>query len=125
MLAKRFLDFFSRQAKRPTPELTPATLRALLAYSWPGNIRELRNVMERAVILWPSQVIEPEALPEQIAAQVSVAPVLGGDFSLERIEQEHILRVLVRNPSLEEAARILDIDPSTLWRKRKKYEDEI
>ena len=125
MLAKRFLDFFARQARRPTPELAPAALRALLAYSWPGNIRELRNVMERAVILWPSRVIEPEALPEQIAAQVSVAAVLGGDFSLERIEQEHILRVLARNPSLEEAARILDIDPSTLWRKRKKYEDEI
>jgi two-component system, NtrC family, response regulator AlgB len=125
MLAKRFLDFFARQAKRPTPELAPATLRALLSYSWPGNIRELRNVMERAVILWPSQVVEPEALPEHITAQVSVAPVLGGDFSLEKIEQEHIRRVLARNPTLEEAAHILDIDPSTLWRKRKKYEDEI
>lgn len=124
MLARRFLDFFARQARRPAPELSPSALKALLSYSWPGNIRELRNVLERAVILWPSQVIEPEALPEQIAAQVSAAAVLGGDFSLERIEQEHILRVLARTPTIEEAARILGVDPSTLWRKRKKYEEE-
>lgn len=124
LLARRFLEFFARQARRPTPELAPAALRALLAYSWPGNIRELRNVLERAVILWPSQVIELEALPEQIAAQVAVVPVLGGDYSLERIEREHILRLLARTANLEEAAQILGIDPSTLWRKRKKYEEE-
>jgi NtrC-family two-component system response regulator AlgB len=124
LLARRFLEFFARQSRRPTPELAPATLQALLAYAWPGNIRELRNVLERALILWPSQVIEPEALPEQIAAQVAAAPVLGGDFPLEKIERAHILRVLARTPNLEEAARILGIDPSTLWRKRKKYEEE-
>jgi NtrC-family two-component system response regulator AlgB len=125
LLARRFLDFFARQARRPTPELSPLALEALLSYSWPGNIRELRNVLERAVILWPSQVIEPEAFPEQIAIQGSTAPVLGGNYSRENIEREHILRVLARTSTLEEAAHILDIDASTLWRKRKKYEEEI
>jgi NtrC-family two-component system response regulator AlgB len=125
LLARRFLDFFARQARRPTPELSPLALEALLSYSWPGNIRELRNVLERAVILWPSQVIEPEAFPEQIAIQGSTAPVLGGNYSREDIEREHILRVLARTSTLEEAAHILDIDASTLWRKRKKYEEEI
>ena len=124
LLARRFLEFFARQARRPTPDLSPSTIKALISYSWPGNIRELRNVLERALILWPSQVIEPEALPEQIAAQVAAVPVLGGDFSLEKIEQEHILRVLARIPNQEEAARLLGVDPSTLWRKRKKYEEE-
>ncbi len=124
VLARRFLDFFARQARRPTPELSTAALAALLSYSWPGNIRELRNVLERAVILWPSQVIEPEAFPEQIAHQVSAAPVLGGNYPLELIEREHILRVLARTPILEAAAHILGIDVSTLWRKRKKYEEE-
>jgi two-component system, NtrC family, response regulator AlgB len=124
LLARRFLEFFARQARRPNPELAPSALKALLSYSWPGNIRELRNVLERGVILWPSQVIEPEALPEQIAAKVAAAPVLGGDYSLERIDREHILRVLARTPTLEEAAHILGIDASTLWRKRKKYEEE-
>jgi NtrC-family two-component system response regulator AlgB len=124
LLAKRFLDFFARQVRRPTPELSAAALKALLSYSWPGNIRELRNVLERAVILWPSRVIEPEALPEQIVAQVSAVPVLGGDYPLEQVEREHINRVLARISTIDEAAQILGIDPSTLWRKRKKYEDE-
>jgi len=124
LLAKRFLDFFARQMRRPTPELSPPALKALLSYAWPGNIRELRNVLERALIIWPSQVIEPEALPGQIASQVSAAPLLGGDYSLEQIEREHILRVLARTATMEEAAQVLNIDPSTLWRKRKKYEEE-
>ncbi len=124
-LAKRFLEFFGRQTRRPTPELSPSALEALLSYSWPGNIRELRNVLERAMILWPAQVIEPEAFPEQIASQGAKAtPVLGGNHSLESIEREHILRVLSRTATLEEAAHILGIDASTLWRKRKKYEEE-
>ncbi|WP_449245190.1 sigma-54-dependent transcriptional regulator [Desulfobacca acetoxidans] len=124
MLARRFLDFFARQTRRPTPELSSSALNALLSYSWPGNIRELRNVMERAMILWPSQVIEPGAFPENIASQISAAPVLGGDYTLERIDREHILRVLARTTTLEEAAHILGIDSSTLWRRRKKYDEE-
>jgi NtrC-family two-component system response regulator AlgB len=123
LLARRFLDFFARQVRRPALELSSAALKALLTYSWPGNIRELRNVLERTVILWPSRVIEPEALPEQIAAQVSAVPVLGGDFSLEQVEREHIPKVLARTPAIEGAAHILGIDPSTLWRKRKKYSE--
>jgi NtrC-family two-component system response regulator AlgB len=123
MLARRFLDFFARQARRPTPELSSPALASLLSYPWPGNIRELRNVLERAIILWPAQVIEPEAFPEQIAPQGPAAPVLGGNYSLELIEREHILRVLARTSTLEEAAHILGIDASTLWRKRKKYEE--
>jgi len=123
-LARRFLEFFARQARRPTPELAPSALGALLSYAWPGNIRELRNVLERAVILWPSQVLEAEAFPEQIVHQISAAPVLGGNYSLELVEREHILRVLARTATLEEAAHVLGIDTSTLWRKRRKYEEE-
>lgn len=77
------------------------------------------------MILWPSQVIEPEAFPEQISHQGAAAPVLGGNFSLELIEREHILQILARMSTLEEAAHILGIDASTLWRKRKKYEEEV
>lgn len=123
LLAKKFLDFAARQMRRPTPELSAAALKALESYAWPGNIRELRNVLERAVIIWPAQIIEPEALPEPIAARAAAAPVLGGDYLLEQIEKEHILRVLARTATMDEAAQVLGIDPSTLWRKRKKYEE--
>jgi two-component system, NtrC family, response regulator AlgB len=123
-LARRFVLFFAKAARRHPPELSKSAENALLAYAWPGNIRELRNAVERAVILWPAQVIEPEAFPPQIAGQAaSRGPQLGGDCSLEEIEREHIRRVLARAPTLEDAAAILKIDASTLWRKRKKYEE--
>ena len=123
-LAQRFLVFFARSARRPTPELSKAAQAALIAYDWPGNIRELRNTVERAVILWPVQIIEPEAFPAHIFARVKAAetPQVGGNYSLDDIEREHITRVISRSPTLEDAAVILGIDGSTLWRKRKKYE---
>jgi NtrC-family two-component system response regulator AlgB len=119
-LAHRFLSFFAAGSKRPVPTLSEEASRALLAYPWPGNVRELRNVMERAVILSSVQVLEVENLPDRLQAQVSVVPVLGGSFSADEIEREHLLRVLAWAPTMEEAARILGIDTSTLWRKRKK-----
>ena len=123
-LARRFLAFFARSARRQTPELSKAAEDALSSYPWPGNIRELRNTVERAVILWPAQVIEPQAFPAHISARVksAEAPQVGGNFSLEDIEREHITRVVGRAPTLDDAAAILGIDSSTLWRKRKKYE---
>jgi len=122
-LGRRFLLFFAKAARRQAPEFSKATEQALLSYSWPGNIRELRNAIERAVILWPAQVIEPEAFPPHISARVRrESPELGGDFSLDAIEREHITRVVARTATLDDAAAILGIDASTLWRKRKKYE---
>ena len=122
-LARRFLLFFAKAARRQPPTLSPAAEQALMAYGWPGNIRELRNAIERAVILWPAQIIEPQAFPAHISAHAKTeSPQLGGDFSLEAIERDHISRVIARTPTLEDAATILGIDASTLWRKRKKYE---
>jgi two-component system, NtrC family, response regulator AlgB len=124
-LAGRFLGFFAKAARRRAPELSKAAEEALLSYAWPGNIRELRNAIERAVILWPAQVIEPESFPAHIASSVRAdAAALGGNFSLEVIEREHISRVVARTPTLEDAATILGIDTSTLWRKRRKYEGQ-
>jgi NtrC-family two-component system response regulator AlgB len=122
-LARWFLAFFARSTRRSLPELSPAAEQALLRYSWPGNVRELRNAIERAAILWPAQMIEPQAFPERIAAPTTSRLHLGGDYSLEAIEREHILSVLARTSTLEEAAQVLGIDASTLWRKRKKYEE--
>jgi NtrC-family two-component system response regulator AlgB len=125
-LARRFLAFYAKSARRQTPTLSKAAEDSLTAYSWPGNVRELRNTIERAVILWPAQIIEPEAFPAHISARQRAggAPQVGGDFTLDIIEREHVTRVVARTATLEEAAAVLGIDASTLWRKRKKYENE-
>jgi NtrC-family two-component system response regulator AlgB len=120
-LARGFAAFCARQARRAAPDISGATERMLLAWTWPGNLRELRNAIERAVILSPGSVLEPESFPERMAGQAAGSPTLGGDFTVEDIEREHILRVMARTATQEEAARILGLDSSTLWRKRKKY----
>ena len=85
------------------------------------NRPELRNAMSRAAILAAGSRIGPELLPEPIAGHAAV-PQLGGNYTLEQIEREHTQRVLQRTPTAEEASRILGIDASTLWRRRKRYE---
>lgn len=121
-LARRFLAFFARAARRSTPELSPEAEQALLLYPWPGNVRELRNAIERAVILSPGQVLSPASFPERIVQHAASVPVVGGDFTVDDLEREHILRVLARTRTQEEAAQILGVDASTLWRKRRRYE---
>jgi NtrC-family two-component system response regulator AlgB len=122
-LARGFLAFFARAANRAPPELSRAAEGALLAYRWPGNVRELRNAMERAIILSTARVLGPEVVPGQQPAAFA-GPCVGGDVTLDDLEREHIQRVIDRAPTLEEAARILGIDSSTLWRKRRRYEGD-
>ena len=78
--------------------------------------------MERAVVLMEGRVLDASALPRKVADAPAAGPALGEDVTLDDLEKEHIRRVLVRAASLEDAARILGIDPSTLWRKRKRYD---
>jgi NtrC-family two-component system response regulator AlgB len=122
-LARRFLEFFARALGRPPQQLSPAAERVLHDYPWPGNVRELRNAIERATILWPSPLIEPQAFPERIAGARHRGPVIGETFTVDEIERAHITAVTARARSVEEAAKILGIDSSTLWRKRKRYEE--
>ncbi len=122
-LARRFLAVAAIAAHRPTPDLSPEALALLRAHPWPGNLRELRNTMERAAILWPASEIGPDALPERMRAAAAPGPSLGGDFTVEAIEREHIARVVARTATLDDAARILGIDVSTLRRKRRRYEE--
>jgi len=122
-LARHFLAFFARATGRAVPELSPDAERALEDYAWPGNVRELRNTIERAMILWPSPRLPPQAFPERIAGAKERGPTIGGEYGIEAIERAHILSVMSRAPSLDAAAAILGIDSSTLWRKRKRYDE--
>jgi NtrC-family two-component system response regulator AlgB len=121
-LARAFLSSFTRATRPMAPEISQAAAMALEQHDWPGNVRELRNTIERIAILWPTSVVEPEALPNRVPRAAQRRPTVGGDFSVDDVEREHILSVLERVPKVEDAAALLGIDASTLWRKRKKYE---
>jgi NtrC-family two-component system response regulator AlgB len=121
-LARAFLALFTRNTRPVPPELSPAAAQMLEQHDWPGNVRELRNAIERVAILWPAGVIEPEAFPQRVPRPSSKRPVIGGDFTVDELEREHILSILERVPKVEDAAALLGIDTSTLWRKRKRYD---
>jgi NtrC-family two-component system response regulator AlgB len=123
-LADHLLAFFRRQTGRSLTGFTPEARLALNGHHWPGNLRELRNVIERAAILAAGPEIGLADLPDRIAQPRlgrSGPPEIGGPVTLERLEIEHIRRVLADSPSLDVAARTLGIDPSTLYRKRKQH----
>jgi NtrC-family two-component system response regulator AlgB len=129
-LARHYLRFFFARKGRPEPPRFSASAeRALESYAWPGNLRELRNAVERASILSASAVIEPAdlGLPAPPASAAGAARAsgsvvaVGANVSLEDLEREHIARLVARVPSLEAAARVLGIDATTLQRKRKRY----
>ena len=119
-LAERLLVFFGRSCHRAVAGFTDEALGLLRNYRWPGNVRELRNVIERAVILCQGDRIDVHHLPDNLrVADRSIR--LGDSVRLDRIEEEHIRRVLASARSLQEAADILGIDQATLWRRRKQY----
>jgi two-component system, NtrC family, response regulator AlgB len=120
-LARAFVVSFAEHMRRRPPELSEAAARTLLAWPWPGNVRELRNVIERALILTPGEVIEQGVFPERMLGATPGDAVTGGDFTAEEVEREHVRRVLARTATLAEASRILGMDVTTLWRKRKRW----
>ena len=119
-LAKRLLQFYGHTNHRHFLGFTEEAVHALKNYTWPGNIRELRNMVERAAIICSTDRIGVEHLPENVLPRESI-PQIGDLVNLEKIEELHIRRVLAATKSLQEAADILGIDQATLWRRRKQY----
>jgi NtrC-family two-component system response regulator AlgB len=112
------LRFFAAHAGKPAKKIAPDALAHMQGYRWPGNLRELRNVIERAVILSSGDTIETADLSETIRPLSEIH--IGGKFTVEQIESEHIQRVIENTRTLDQAAEVLGIDPATLYRKRKK-----
>jgi NtrC-family two-component system response regulator AlgB len=119
-LVERLVVFFGQSCHRAVAGFTDEAGDILRHYDWPGNVRELRNVIERAVILCRGERIDVHHLPENLRT-VDRSIRLGDPLRLDRIEEEHIRRVLADARSLQEAAEILGIDQATLWRRRKQY----
>jgi NtrC-family two-component system response regulator AlgB len=126
--AESYASHFSSQLGRKFNGFSDAARRALSTHPWPGNLRELRNSIERAAILCTGARIDVADLPPDIREGTAGAPgatsdesiVAGAGVSLEQLEEAHIRRIVGRSASLAEAAQTLGIDQATLYRKRKK-----
>ena len=119
-LAQEFLTYFCRVNHKSLFTFTKEAVEILSTYSYPGNIRELRNTIERAVILGTGQQIGKHDMPEKIAPSPNSIDI-GDLVPLGKIEEMHIRRIIAKTSSLQEAADVLGVDQATLWRKRKTY----
>ncbi|TDU69317.1 two-component system, NtrC family, response regulator AlgB [Prosthecobacter fusiformis] len=137
--AEYYTDHFAHQVGRKLRGISATARQRIMSYPWPGNLRELRNAIERAVILSSAEQLEATDLPSEVHDQVDSSPALlntasnvtgnaVGSFSvqalagmtLEQVEELQIRHTLEHAPSLAEAAQMLGIDQATLYRKRKK-----
>jgi DNA-binding NtrC family response regulator len=123
LLTEFFMQYFASKVKNQVNSLSPGFTEKLEVYSWPGNIRELKNVIERAVILCDGKELDESLLPydiQHIQPQKSNQSLSA--FDLAAVEKLHIQRVLNHtHGNRAEAARLLNIGIATLYRKLKEY----
>ncbi len=135
VLVQHFIDRFSRDAGKKLQGVSQQGMKLLTDYAWPGNIRELRNTLERAVILCGTGAIDPEHLPSELAAGGGESAYLKLPYGLplREIEKEYILATLSRlQNNKARTAQALGISEKTLYNKLYRYsgrgprrEDEI
>lgn len=125
LLARYFSGRTARSQNLPEKPITIEAMSTLTAYSWPGNIRELENAVERAFILSGDE-ITVEDLPKKVVSDTSNQVRQEGEMrSLEEVERDYVAEVMAAfDNDKVQAARVLGIDLSTLYRKLKRY-DEI
>ena len=122
LLVEHFLDRFNIEMGKNVDGLAESAMRLLMDYGWPGNARELRNVIERAMVVTKGRIILDADLSLPQAAEVSGAQDSRGK-SLSEMEKEHIRHVLAANRwNIVRSAQVLGIDRVTLYNKIRKYE---
>ncbi|MBL7699446.1 MAG: sigma-54-dependent Fis family transcriptional regulator [Chitinophagaceae bacterium] len=122
LLASHFIEVYSKKSHSKKNEVTPGFVDALKSHPWKGNIRELKNIIERAVILAGNGPLLVQHLPQDFFNTSINEP--SANFDLASIEQAHIRRVLqYTNNNKAEAARLLNIGIATLYRKIGEQDD--
>lgn len=119
-LARRFLDEYARAHGRPVEDWEPAVEAVFLRHPWPGNVRELAHAVESCVLMAPGRTVRLEHLPRRLRDEPAQDGQEGPLPTLAELEERHIRRVLQSTDLLDEAAHVLGISPSTLWRKRRR-----
>ncbi len=122
-LAEKKLEALAREIGKPVRGFSSSALDALSRYTWPGNLRELHSAIEHALIMTRGDQIERAHFPHHLRTDESPPGryQVGSLVSLETLERAQIEHILAITTSQEEAATILGIDPTTLYRKRKRY----
>jgi DNA-binding NtrC family response regulator len=119
MLAKNFIDIFSQKLHLTSVEVSPEYYKILEKNNWKGNIRELRNTIERSLILMDNNTLDAQSLPVYSEKTTGEKDSL----SIKSLEKEHIQKVLqYTKGNKAEAARLLEIGIATLYRKLEEYE---
>jgi two-component system, NtrC family, response regulator AtoC len=130
-LANHFLARFARENDKPVAAISEAAMEILLHYDWPGNIRELENVIERTVVLSNQTTVTPDDLPPDISesdATEHEAPAENGNFllsdvpPLEELKKRYLVHVLRRTQgNVSRAAKLLKVDRRSLYRMLERY----
>jgi DNA-binding NtrC family response regulator len=119
LLVEHFLYRFAQETNKTINKISREAMDEMMLYDWPGNIRELENAIERAVVVGKEREIRPEDLP--IFCHELPPPTRAR--SLAEVEKAHIQQVLIENQwNIARSAKILEIDRSTLYSKIKRYE---
>jgi len=123
LLVDHFLNKYGLESGRGKKSMSPETLDLLMKYDWPGNIRELENVIERLVILCKDKVIRPEYLPQNVRKEPKgELSIFIPNQPLEDVEKQYIHQVLKENNwNKSKSAKILGIERMTLYKKIRKY----
>ena len=128
LLARHFLLEFSRKFKKEFATISPEAAEALARYAWPGNVRQLKNLIERIVLLEDGSRLDAEHLPPEILDAVPGAATVGAatSLSLAQIEERHIRQIMrMTDGNKSRAARILGISRPTLIEKLKRMGSEL
>jgi NtrC-family two-component system response regulator AlgB len=120
--AEHFLRNMAKALGRNFRGFSQMACETLRNYRWPGNVRELRNAVERAAILTDRETLDVADFTQLNSGPQAPVPRVGEFVSVSSLVEEHIRLVVARAASLEHAARILAIDRSTLYRKRKRWQ---
>jgi len=126
LLIKHYLQIAAKEAEKNIKDIDYEAMQALLAYDWPGNIRELRNTIERATVLADSEMITIHDLPDKFRT-LDIEGISTSSLrqALDEFEREYIKRSMTENKGNKEAAaNKLGIDLATLYRKLKKLRIE-